>query len=217
MVSMGDFSKELCGGTHLENTGQVGLFKITGEESVSAGTRRITALVGAGAIGHVRQHERALREAAGALKVRPVELAGRVTALAKEVRELKKQLASGPGTGVSADQLLAAAEDVGGTRLLAAEVPGGTADSLRQLIDQLRKKADPIAVLLVSRVEDRALLVAGISRALQSQGINASDWVKAAAQQVGGGGGGRPDLAQAGGKDPAKLPAALEEGKRFPR
>ena len=115
MVSMGEFSKELCGGTHLDNSGQVGLFKIVGEESVAAGTRRITALTGTAALQHVREQEAVLAETAALLRVPPAEVPARVAALAKEVRDLKKQLTAAPRPGgVTADQLLAEADKIGG-------------------------------------------------------------------------------------------------------
>ncbi len=127
VVSMGDFSKELCGGTHLTNTGQAGLFKIVGEESVAAGTRRITALTGPAALQKVQEEEAILAEVAATLKIPVSEVPARVAALAKEVRELKKQPARGPaGEEVSADKLLAGAEDISGTKVIVAEVPGGT-------------------------------------------------------------------------------------------
>ncbi|HJT34623.1 MAG TPA: alanine--tRNA ligase [Pirellulales bacterium] len=211
MVSMGEFSKELCGGTHLDNTGQVGLCRIIGEESVAAGTRRITALTGRQALDRLRTSETALAETASALRVPPAEVPHRVAALVKEVRELKKQLASGGKVaGASADELLAAAHEVGGVKLIVAEVPEATADGLRQLIDQLRRKAGSAAVLLASGADDKVVLVAGITRDLEGKGMNAGAWVRDVAKVVGGSGGGRADMAQAGGKDPAKLPAALE-------
>ncbi|HUY92623.1 MAG TPA: alanine--tRNA ligase [Pirellulales bacterium] len=214
MVSMGDFSKELCGGTHLESTGQVGLFKIIGEESVAAGTRRIIAVTGAEALARMRRNEQALAEIASVLRVPPAEAAERVAALVKEVRELKKQHAAGVSAGgVSADELLSQAVDVGGAKLIVAEAPGGTPDGLRQLIDQLRRKAGSAAVLLASRGDDKVVLAAGITRDLQEKGLNAGEWVRSAAQAVGGSGGGRADMAQAGGKHPEKLPAALEEAR----
>ena len=214
MVSMGDFSKELCGGTHLESTGQIGLFKIIGEESVAAGTRRIVAVTGAEALARVRRNEQVLAEIAGVLRVSPTEAAERVAALVKEVRELKKQHAADTAAGgVSADELLSAAAEVGGAKLIVAEAPGGTPDGLRQLIDQLRRKAGSAAVLLASRGDDKVVLVAGITRDLQDKGLNAGNWVRDAAKAVGGSGGGRPDMAQAGGKHPEKLPAALDEAR----
>ncbi|MGD0899631.1 MAG: alanine--tRNA ligase, partial [Thermoguttaceae bacterium] len=136
MVSAGDFSKELCGGTHLDNTGQVGLLKIIGEESVAAGTRRITALTGRAALEHVRRLQGVLGQTAGLLRTSIEDLPERVEALAKEVRQLKKQLAAGPkGEAANVEQLAAGATEVGGVRIVAAEVPGGTPQSLRDLID----------------------------------------------------------------------------------
>jgi alanyl-tRNA synthetase len=216
MVSMGEFSKELCGGTHLDNTGKIGLFKIVGEESVAAGTRRITAVTGRAALERIRKHEAALAETAAVLKSSLDEVPGRVAALAKEVRELKRQLSSGPRSGgISADELLGQAEDLGGSKVVVAEVPGGTADGMRDLIDQMRKKVGSLAALLASRADDdKVVLVAGISHDLEAKGLHAGNWIRPAAQTVGGSGGGRPNMAQAGGKDPQKLPAALDEARR---
>jgi alanyl-tRNA synthetase len=214
MVSMGEFSKELCGGTHLDNTGQVGLFHIISEESVAAGTRRITALTGRKSLEHGRQMESALHTIAAALKAPLAEVPDRVAALVKEVRDLRKQLASGPRTGgVTTEQLLADAVDLNGVKVVVAEVPGGNANSLREHIDLLRRKHSPLAALLASREEGKVTLVAGITRDLQGKGIDASKWINAAAPLVGGRGGGKPDMAQAGGKEPDKLPAALEEAR----
>ncbi len=112
------------------------------------------------------------------------------------------------------EQLLADAVDVDGVKVVVAEVPGGNANTLREHIDQLRRKHSPLAVLLASREEGKVTLVAGISRDLQQKGLDAAKWINSAAPLVGGRGGGKPDMAQAGGKDPEKLPAALEEAKK---
>ena len=214
MVSMGEFSKELCGGTHLDNTGQVGVFKILSEEGVATGTRRITAATGMGALERIRQTEQALAETAAALKSPLAEVPARVANLAKEVRELKKQLASAGTAGeVSPEQLLAGAETVGAAKFVVAEAAGADANMMRQLIDQLRRKASPIAVLLGSRADDKVTLVAGISRELEAQGVHAGNWVGETAKLVGGRGGGKADMAQAGGKEPEKLPQALDAAK----
>jgi alanyl-tRNA synthetase len=210
MVSIGEFSKELCGGTHLENSGQVGLFKIIGEESVAAGTRRITALTGTAALAHVRAQEKALAETAALLRVPPAEVPRRVAALAKELRDLRKQAASAPRAGgVTADSLLADAAEVGGVKIVVAEVPNADAGAMRHLIDQLRKTAGPVAVLLGSSADGKVTLVAGITRDLEQRGLNAGQWIQTAAEVVGGRGGGKPDMAQAGGKHPEKLAEAL--------
>jgi alanyl-tRNA synthetase len=211
MVTMGEFSKELCGGTHLDNTGQVGLFRIVGEESVAAGTRRLTAVTGPEALVRLRKSEAALADAAAVLRVPPTDVAERVAALVKEVRELKKQLASGGKVGgASADELLASAVEVGGAKLIVAEVPEAEADGLRQLIDQLRRKAGSAAICLISHKDDKVVMVAGITKDLEGRGMNAGNWVREAAKEVGGSGGGRADMAQAGGKNPENIPAALK-------
>ncbi len=215
MVSIGEFSKELCGGVHLDNSGQVGLFKIVGEESVAAGTRRITALTGRAALEHVRKQEAALAETAALLRVAASEVPHRVAAMVKELRDLKKQLASAPRAGgVTAERLLVEAAQVGGVRIVVAEAPGADAGAMRQLIDQLRKTASPVAVLLGAGGDDKVTLVAGISRDLQDQGLNAGAWIRSAAEVVGGRGGGKPDMAQAGGKHPEKLSEALEAARK---
>jgi alanyl-tRNA synthetase len=213
VVQMGDFSKELCGGTHLDHVGQVGPFKIVGEESVASGTRRITALTGHAALDFVRQQEDSLALAASALRVSPGQLADRAAALAEEIKALKKQLAQRGAESrpsVSAEDLLSKAQPYGGARIVAEAVEGVDADALRQLIDVLRRKAGSgLAVLLATSAEGRVILAAGLSPDLVERGLHAGNWLKAVAPVVGGGGGGRPDFAQAGGKDPAKIQDAL--------
>jgi alanyl-tRNA synthetase len=215
VVSAGDYSKELCGGTHLSNTGQVGLFKILSEESVAAGVRRITALTGAGALEHVRRQESVLDRTAGILRVPTEEIPARVEALTKEVRQLKKHAATSPKSGpVSVEQLIADANQIVGVRVVVTEIPEAAPQALREIIDQLRRKAAPIAVMLGSRADGKVLLVAGVSRDLVARGIDAVKWVSAAAKEIGGGGGGRPDMAQAGGKQPDKLPEAFATAQK---
>lgn len=220
VVSAGSFSKELCGGTHLDNTAGVGLFKIVGEESIAAGTRRITALTGLRALESIQRLQTILRHAAASVKVPPDELPERVESLAKEIRQLKKQAAAGSigmfMTGHSkVEELLKLAKDVSGTKVIIEELKKADPKIMRQLIDQLRRKAAPVAVLLANRQEDqkKVTLIAGLSRDLVERGLDAVKWVRAAAAVVDGGGGGRPDMAQAGGKLPEKLPAALETAR----
>jgi alanyl-tRNA synthetase len=211
VVSVGEFSKELCGGTHLDNSGRVGLFKILSDESVSAGTRRITALTGHKALEHVRGAERSLAEMAAALKVPAGEVADRVASLAKEVRQLKKQQSAAPKGGQSLDQMIAEAADVGGVKVIVAEVPTAGPQVLRQMIDQLRKKVSPVAVFFASpQGEGKVMLLAGLGRELVARGLSAVEWVRKPAELVDGGGGGRPDMAQAGGKDDSKIAEALK-------
>ena len=221
VVSMGEFSRELCGGTHLDNVGQVGLFKVIGEESVSAGTRRITALTGKAALELIRQEEQALADVATALKVPAAMVPDRVAALLEEVKTLKKQAAqrkADDGPMTSPDELLASARSVGAAKVVAASVGSSTPDELRQLIDVLRRKSPAgLAVLLASAVDGKVNLAAGLTPDLIALGLNAGQWLKAVAPVVGGGGGGRPDLAQAGGKQPDQIPAALEKAVAFVR
>lgn len=220
VVRMGDFSKELCGGTHLSHTGQVGLFKIIGEELVAKGIRRITALTGPRALQKTRHDEHLLRELTSLLKTStPEEVPQRVTVLQDELRQLKRELAkqASQSSAGTADELLEKAEKPGGVTLVAALVDQGDADALRALIDQIRRKSSPSAVLLGSVHDGKVVLVAGLSPELVDRGLSASDWVKAAAKAVGGGGGGRPDLAQAGGKSPEKLSQAISDGLAYIR
>ncbi len=215
VVAMGDFSKELCGGTHLDNTGKVGLMKIVGEESVAAGTRRITALTGEAALEHVHRLETALSRTAALLKIPATEVPDRVESLLKEIRQLKKHSAAAPkAAGGGVDELLAKAETIAGVKAVIAEVPEADPDALRQTIDQLRRKAAPIAVMLAAPGEEgKVMLMAGLSRDLVEKGLDAVKWVREAAKLVKGGGGGRPDMAQAGGKDSSKTAQSLEKAR----
>ena len=209
MVTMDGVSRELCGGTHVSSTGQIGLVRIVAEESVSAGTRRITAVTGGRALERLRQAERTLAEAAGVLKVPVADVPQRLATVVKELKELKKAKPAAAAAGVTPEALLAGAVEVGGARVVVADMQGGDANAMRQAIDQLRRKASPIAVLLGSVEGDKVTLVAGISKELEARGLSAGNWIRDVATVVGGKGGGRPDLAQAGGKLVTKLPEAL--------
>jgi len=213
VVQMGEFSRELCGGTHLDNVGQAGLFKLVGEESVAAGTRRITALTGKAALDHIRQEEELLAEVAATLRV-PANLVGeRVAALLEEVKTLKKQASqrkTETAARVSPDELLAGASVLGDVKVIAQTVEGASPDELRQMIDVLRRKAENgLAVLLLTVSDGKVNLAAGLTQDLIGRGLHAGHWLKDVAPVVGGGGGGRPDLAQAGGKNPDRIPDAI--------
>lgn len=279
MVSMGPLSagtnsRELCGGTHLTNTKQVGAFEIISEEGVSAGTRRIVALTGQRAEQQVvetttaldktakllscaasqvpeavtallaeqrslkkllssggaasdepgpklssptdqlsyQQAKITLTEAGRLLSVAPLAVPERVESLLSEVESMKRQLAERDAAGpLSADKLLESATKIGATTVVVAETPGAPQNLMRQLIDQLRAKEDSVAVLLAAREGDeKVTLIAGISKDLQQAKVSAGKWIGPVAKTLGGGGGGRPDMAQAGGKQPEKLPEALE-------
>ncbi len=212
MVSMGEFSVELCGGTHLSNTGQVGLCRVIAEEPVAKGVRRIVAYTGHKALQSVREAESLLTEVARALKVsQPKELPRRAQQLQEEVQTLKRELAqfTRASVGETVDAFLADAEDVAGTKIVCRRVDAADRDILREYADQLRSRADSVAVLLATEIDGKVALLAAVSKGLIKQGVKAGDCVREAAKAVGGGGGGRPDLAEAGGKDVSKIDDAL--------
>ncbi len=210
-------SIEFCGGTHLRHTGEAGFFKIVAEESVSKGVRRITALTGRRALEHVQRLESSLRQVSQALSAPPEEVPRRIAALQEEIRALKKKLASGGGAGpdpaAAAAELLARAEDLGGAKLIVGQIAGAAEEQLRATIDSLKKKATSYAIMLGSAEEQKVTFVAAVSDDLIARGLKAGDWIRETAKVAGGGGGGRPQMAQAGGKDPAKLGEALETAR----
>ncbi|MEW4570331.1 alanine--tRNA ligase [Tautonia sp. JC769] len=219
VVEMGAFSRELCGGTHLDSVGQVGLFKIVGEESVAAGTRRVVALTGKAALDYVRQEEDALAAVAGTLKVPVQQAADRVAALLEEIKALKKQASQRrEAPKVSADALLEQVREIGGAKVIAASVEGVAPDELRQLIDVARRKVESgLAALLITASEGKVILAAGLTPDLVERGLHAGNWLKQVAPVVGGGGGGRPDFAQAGGKNPEAIAQAIEKAVEVAR
>ncbi|SFJ57721.1 alanine--tRNA ligase [Planctomicrobium piriforme] len=215
MVTMGDFSVELCGGTHLSNTGQVGLCRIISEEGVAKGVRRIVAYTGHKALDHVRETENLLKQVAIALKVpQPKELPKRVEQLQAELAQAKKDLSKFAQAAVADSVLgyLSEAEVVGGAKIVCRKLEGVDRDSLRMYADALRQEGGSVAVLLAVVNEGKVTLLAAVTPDLVKKGVKAGDCVRDAAKLVGGGGGGRPDLAEAGGKDPSQIDAALAAG-----
>ena len=203
-------SKELCGGTHVTRTGDIGLFKITLEGGVAAGVRRIEAVCGDVAVGLVQQQQALLEGVTGALKAQPQEVLSRVLqvmdnvkALEKELARLKSKLAASQG-----DDLVGQAVDVAGAKVLAATLEGADVATLRETLDKLKDKLGSAAVVLASVSEGKVSLIAGVTADLTAK-VKAGELVNMVAQQVGGKGGGRPDMAQAGGTDATALPAAL--------
>ena len=278
MVSIGDFSKELCGGTHLSNTSEVEAFEIISEESVSAGVRRIVAYTGQKAKENQQQVQVAADKIARLLDVEASDIPPAAEILVKRLKALKKQASTGVAAdpiempkskgkesfapsyfqvrdslrataaklnvtlqsveqriqsliddeqkllgqieatkgvaAISADDLIADGEKVGDALVVAKRIDGANVDLLKRLVDQIRKKASPAVILLASETtEGKVLLIAGVSKDLVESGIKAGDIVKEVAPIVGGGGGGKPDLAQAGGKDPSKIDEAIEKAQ----
>jgi alanyl-tRNA synthetase len=216
VVSMGDFSREFCGGTHLSNTGQVGLCRIVKEELIAAGIRRVTCLTGPKALQRIRETEGLVKQVAGLLKAQPDELPRKVQMLQDELRQTKQELSkyTAQSLAATAKKLVAEAEVVNGTTVVVQAVDCPR-ESLKEFVDCIREQAPSVAVLLGLVTEGKVALIAGVSKDLIAKKISASDAVKAAAKVAGGGGGGRPDLAEAGGKLPDKLPEALAAGAEF--
>jgi alanyl-tRNA synthetase len=210
VLKLGDFSTELCGGTHVGRAGDIGLFKIIGESGIAAGVRRIEAVSGRGALEWVNANEDHLRDVAALVKAGRDDVAGKVTqlverarALEREVQGLRRKLA----TGGSRD-LLEEAQVVSGVKVLAAKVDGADAKSLRDTADQLKDRLGTGVVVLGAVESDKVHLVAAVSKDLTSR-LKAGDVIKPVAELVGGRGGGRPDFAQAGGSRPDKIDDAL--------
>jgi alanyl-tRNA synthetase len=210
VLRIGDFSTELCGGTHAQRAGDIGFFKIVSESGVASGVRRIEALTGAGAYDWVKSSEKLLLGLADRVKVgrdaieeKFDQILERNKVLEKELDRLKGKLASASG-----DDLIARAVEVDGLKVLAARIDEADAKALREMVDQLRSKLGSSAVVLGSVADGKVSLIAGVSKD-QVARVKAGDLVNAVACQVGGKGGGRPDLAQAGGNDPTHLDAAL--------
>ena len=204
-------SRELCGGTHVQRTGDIGLFKIVAEGGVAAGVRRVEAVTGEGALAYLQSLEATVKEAAGTLKVTPAEISPRIGGVLEQVKALEKELASLKGKLASAqgDELLAKAVDINGIKVLAATLDGADVPALRETMDKLKDKLKTAAIVLASVKDGKVSLIAGVTADATSK-VKAGELVNFVAQQVGGKGGGRSDMAQAGGTDPTGLPRALQ-------
>jgi alanyl-tRNA synthetase len=217
-VGEGDYSRELCGGTHVRFTSEIGPFRIVTETSSAANVRRIEALTGPAAVELLRTHDRILGEAAQALRTRPEQVAEVVQARERERKQLEKQLKSGGaggsgGAGVDVEELAGRVAAVDGAQVLAAVVEVPEAKALLDLADRLKGKLPEAAIVLGSAAEGRASLLVAVAPGLVERGVKAGQIVKQAAAEVGGGGGGRDTLAQAGGREPEKLEQAIETAK----
>lgn len=211
------FSVELCGGTHVSRTGDIGPFKILSESSVSAGVRRVEALTGTNAIRFFHEKEELLEKAARQLKTSPEETPERVSALQGEIKKLKAELKKAQQGGGGQDHtkdLMGQVEDIDGASFVGAVVPNIAGNALRALVDDLKNRLGSAVVVLGTESEGKATLCAGVTKDLTEK-FNAGKIVNAAAEVVGGKGGGRPDMAMAGGKDPQNLPDAIKAARAF--
>jgi alanyl-tRNA synthetase len=213
MVEVGDgsFSRELCGGTHVHATAEIGLFKLLSESSSAANVRRIEAVTGPAAVELLRRHDAILEAVAARLRTQPEETLGTLEARERELAELRSGAVrgAGEGGGVDVEALAALVSDVEGTPVLAEAVEGPDEKALLALVDRLKSRLGDAAIVLGSATDGRVALVASVAPALVERGVKAGAVVKAAASVVGGGGGGRDTMARAGGRDPARLDEAL--------
>jgi alanyl-tRNA synthetase len=216
VVSMGDYSTELCGGVHVQRSGDIGFFKIVAETGIAAGVRRIEAVTGTGAVSWAEQRESQIDDIADTLKSSRDEVGDKVRQLVERLREqektlaqMKSKMASQAGTDLSAQ-----AEEVNGVNVLAAKLDGADSKALRDTMDQLKNKLGSAAIVLISEDDGKVRVVAGVTRDKTSV-IKAGDLVNIAAAEVGGKGGGRPDMAQAGGSQPENIDKALNAARTW--
>ena len=215
VVNMGDYSIEFCGGAHLNNTSQVGSFKIVSESGIAAGVRRIEALTGAAALKYYQHQDELLKTVCSAVKATPENLVKRVEGVIAEQRQTAKELESlkAKMAGSAAEGILSSAVDVKGIKLVCAEIKDSDANALRTMGDQLKNKLGSGVVVLASAKDGKVSLLAMATDDAVKAGAHAGNIIKAAAAVCGGGGGGRPNMAQAGGKDATKIAEALETAK----
>ncbi|PLR78050.1 alanine--tRNA ligase [Bacillus sp. V3-13] len=212
VVQVGDYSLELCGGCHVPNTSVIGLFKIISESGIGAGTRRIEAVTGEAAYQVLNEQVSILKEAAAKLKTGPKEVPARIDSMLAEIKQLQREnesLAAKLGN-IEAGGLVSKAREANGITYLAAKVQAADMNNLRNMADDLKNKLGSAVIVLGSVHEDKVNIIAGVTKDLIEKGYHAGKLVKEVATRCGGGGGGRPDMAQAGGKDPDKLDTALE-------
>ena len=215
VVQMGDFSSELCGGTHVKNTSNISAFKIVSESGVAAGVRRIEALTGAGLIAHFNQVEETLKEAAALLKVSPADVVKQITALQEEVKTLSKEndKLKAKIAKAAAGDVTSEAEDVNGIKVLVKALSGVDMNGMRDLGDEAKQKLGEAVILYATENDGKVNLMATATEGAIKKGAHAGNLIKEVASLVGGGGGGRPNMAQAGGKNPAGIPDALKKAK----
>jgi alanyl-tRNA synthetase len=216
VVTCGSFSRELCGGTHLAATGQIGSFRITAESSIGAGLRRIEAVTGAAAEALIASRLEALRRTAHLLGARDDEVPTRVEALQARARDAERGDRSTAGsTRLDAAAALREARDAGDAKVIVQRYPDGDAGALRTLIDDLRGSTGRFVAVVAGDADGQPTLVVAASRDLAAEGFDAADVIRQVAPLIKGGGGGRADMAQAGGSDPAGLDGALAEATRL--
>jgi alanyl-tRNA synthetase len=211
VVSVGDFSKELCGGTHIDETAKIGMFKIISEGSIASGVRRIEAITGRAAINYLQELDKLTDELSISMKTTKDELLSKVALLKKEAKEKDKEIQklNNEILKTNISQIVDKYEDLNGIKFFALKFLRKDANSLREIADKIRDRNESCAVILASDLGDKVLFVSAVTKDLVKKGIHAGNMVKEAALIAGGGGGGRPDFAQAGGKSPEKTDEAI--------
>lgn len=211
VVSVGDFSKELCGGTHIDQTAKIGMFKIISEGSIASGIRRIEAITGRAAIDYMQELDNLIDELSISMKTTKDELLSKANLLKKEAKEKDKEIQrlNNEILKSNINEILDKYEEINGIKLFAIEFKGKDANTLREIADKIRDKNESCAIILASDLGDKVLFVSAVTKDLAKGGIHAGNMVKEAAVIAGGGGGGRPDFAQAGGKNPEKIDEAI--------
>ena len=216
VVSVGDFSKELCGGTHIDETAKIGLFKIVSEGSIASGIRRIEAITGRAAINYLRELDNLTDELSISMKTTKDELLNKVNMLKKEAKDKDKEIQKLNNELLRGNisEILDKYEEINGIKLFALSLKDKDANTLREIADRIKDKNESCAVILASDLGDKVLFVSAVTKDLVERGVHAGNMVKEAAVIAGGGGGGRPDFAQAGGKNPGKIDEAIEAVKK---
>jgi alanyl-tRNA synthetase len=211
VVRFGDFSTELCGGTHAGATGEIGLLKILSESGIASGVRRIEALTGLGALNHLRKQDKALKSASELLRVSAAEVPARIEKLLEDRRSAEREIEQlrSAQRGKASKDLTRDAREIAGVQVIATRVAGAEAKELRGMVDDLRSQLTSGIVLLAAETNGQVSLALGVTKDLIDR-FRAGDMIREVAIIVGGKGGGRPDFAQAGGSDPSKIDAAFE-------
>jgi alanyl-tRNA synthetase len=212
VVKTGDFSMELCGGTHVKNTSAIGSFVLTSESGIAAGVRRIEAVTGRKALQHFKNREELLKDVAGVLKTTPENAAGRAASLLEELKAKEREISSlmQKMAAQQADKLVSDAKDIKGLKVITARIDNLDMEALRSLGDKLKDKIGSGVVVLASLMEGKVNMVAMATKDAVSAGAHSGNIIREAAKAAGGGGGGRPDIAQAGAKEPENIARALE-------
>lgn len=217
VVQISDYSLELCGGCHVKNTAEIGVFKLISESGIGAGIRRIEAVTSKGAFEYTNEREQVLTESAQLLKTKPTQVNEKVEALFQELKQVKRENESlmQKLSNNEASEILGKVEEINGVRVLAEKVNVSDMNQLRSMVDDLKQKLESGIILLAAVNDGKVQLASGVSADLVKQGYHAGKLIKQAAEICGGGGGGRPDMAQAGGKKPEMVAQALEDAKKF--